>query len=112
MGKKVDKAALLARRLPEDDVEIEGVGTVRVRALSRAEAMKVQRLAAKERDAHQIALGMMDPPMSVDDVKAWAAASPAGEMERVSRRIAELSGVISEGAQKSGVPGVRDESGG
>jgi hypothetical protein len=105
----VDKAALLAPRLPEDDIEIPGVGTIRVRALSRAEAMKVQRLPAKDRDAHQIALGMMDPPMSVDDVKQWAAASPAAEMEAVSRRIAELSGVLTEGAQKSGVPGVRDE---
>lgn len=106
----VDKAALLAPRLPEDDVEIPGVGTVRVRALSRAEAMKVQRLPSKERDAQTIALGMMDPPMSVDDVKAWAAASPAAEMEAVARRIAELSGILTEGAQKSGVPGVRDES--
>lgn len=106
----VDKHALMAPRLPEDDVEIPGVGTVRVRALSRAEAMSVQRLAKKDQDVHTIALGMMDPPMSVDDVQRWAEASPAGEMEAVARRIAQLSGVLTEGAQKSGVPGVRDES--
>jgi hypothetical protein len=106
---KVKKDALLAARLPEDDVEIPGVGTVRVRALSRAEALKVQRLGKAEKDAHTIALGMVDPPMSVTDVQRWAESSPAGEMEAVGRRIAELSGVLTEGAQKSGVPGVRDE---
>lgn len=106
----VDKKALMAPRLPEDDVEIPGVGTVRVRALSRAEAMSVQRLAKRDQDAHTIALGMMDPPMSVDDVRQWAAASPAAEMEAVARRIAELSGILTEGAQKSGLPAVRDGS--
>ncbi|MEH1013048.1 hypothetical protein V6U90_08045 [Micromonospora sp. CPCC 206060] len=105
---KVSKEALFAPRLPEDDVEIPGVGTVRVRGLSRAEVLKVQRLGKAERDAHMIALGMVDPPMPVTDVQRWAEASPAGEMEAVSRRIGELSGVL-EGAQKSGLRDVRDE---
>lgn len=97
------KDKLLTRRLDEDDVKIPGVGTVRVRGLSRAEVLKIQRLGKKDAEAHTMALGLVDPQMTFEEVQQWAAASPAGEMEPVSRRIAELSGIVA-GADKSGVP--------
>lgn len=96
----VDKAALFAPRLPEDDVELVGVGTVRVRALNRDEAMEAGKIDdRKMRDRHIIAMGMVEPALSVSEVKQWGAAATAGEIEKVSRRIAELSGMI-EGADK------------
>ena len=57
-----------------------------------------------------LALGMVDPTMTEDEVGDVAENSPAGEMEPVSAKINELSG-LDEGADKSELPGVRDEPG-
>jgi hypothetical protein len=80
---------------PEDDVEIPGVGTVRVRGLSRAEVLrfqaKTQNPAYAERMA--IAAGMIDPVMTEDQVAKWQRVSVAGAIGLVSDRIAELSGM-------------------
>ena len=131
----MDKSLLLQPRdpstehgMPEDDVEIPGVGTVRVRALSRKEALKTGQIAdISERTAHIIAIAMVDPKMSVSEVKAWADVALAGELDPVDAKIAELSG-MTDGAEKAAYksngsgpePGVRplpgsealDDSGG
>jgi hypothetical protein len=92
---------LLRPRLPEGDVEIPGVGTVRVRGLSRYHIATAQlgddTLAIERRMLH---FGMVDPPMSEDDVAAWQKASPVGEINPVAAKINELSG-IGEGADKA-----------
>lgn len=98
----MDKAALLAPRLEEDDVDIPGVGTVRVRGLSRYEVMVSQRgnkggTIAVERV--MLRYGMVDPILTEDEVAEWQKASPAGEIEPVARRISELSG-LRQGADK------------
>jgi hypothetical protein len=111
----MDKAELLKRRLPEDDVPIEGVGTVRVRGLSRAEAVHVQ-LAGDplERDRRVLAQGLVDPDFmlpfpvlhSIGDkpcgkcapVGQWQECAPAGELEPVSERITQLSGLADRAA--------------
>jgi hypothetical protein len=91
----VDKDLLFKPRLAEDVVEIPGIGGIRVRALNRQEAKRVQAIASDdERDLHMLAIGIVDPPLSVSEVRRWAEASPAGEMEPVSERIAELSGML------------------
>lgn len=104
----MDKADLLRRRLPEREVELPGVGTVRVRGLTRAEALEVQKrqgdVAAMERLI--LSLGLVDPVLTEDEVGEWYAAAPAGELEPVSQAIVDLSG-LGEGATKSGVPPVR-----
>lgn len=105
------KEKLLSRRIEEDDVEIEGIGTVRVRGLTRGEVFMTQQGKDTETMERKIvALGMVDPPMNEDDVKTWQRNSPAGELEPVVDKIRELSG-LGEGAQKSGVQDVRDEPG-
>ncbi|HEV8568984.1 MAG TPA: hypothetical protein VGQ92_18200 [Actinoplanes sp.] len=106
----MDKETLLKPRLPEDDVEIPGVGTVRVRGLSRGEVLRGQGLKGVDLEAYMLAAGMVDPPMTRDEVKQWQAASPAGELEPVTDVISRLSG-LDEGAAKSDVPEVRDDSG-
>lgn len=98
----MDKALLFKRRLPEDEVSIEGIGVVRVRALNRREAMETQRIEDPvERDHLIIALGLVDPRLTVSEVAQWAEASPAGEMEPVSVRIAEMSGMLPDSAKKA-----------
>lgn len=83
--------------MPEDDVEIPGMGTVRVRALSRKEALATQVIeSVSERTAHIIALAMVDPRMSVSEVRQWMDVAIAGELEPVDGMIAELSGMTPD----------------
>jgi hypothetical protein len=99
----VDKEALLKPRLPEADVEIPGVGTVRVRGLSRYEVLLAQKEQSKGPGAMErviLRFGMVDPAMTEDEVAQWQKASPAGELEPVARKIQALSG-IGEGAEKA-----------
>lgn len=104
------KARLLKPRLPEDTVEIPGVGTVRVRALNRAESMMVQGANGLEATERRIvALGMVDPSMTEAEVGQWQKASPGGEIDAVSNKIAELSGLL-DGAAKEQYKSLRDGS--
>ena len=96
----VDKELLFKRRIEEADVNVEGLGTFRVRGLTRSEALSVRSLAdlaAIERG--MLVLGLVDPELTEDEVKRWQANSPAGEMEDLTNKIAELSG-MNEGAAK------------
>lgn len=102
------KEALLSYReatdsgFPEDDVEIPGLGTVRVRGLSRHEVIHVQAangkgVAAVERLT--VSLGLIDPQMTEDEVRQWQKVSGAMELDPVTRAIARLSG-LAPGADK------------
>ena len=107
----MDKELLLKPRLPEDDVEIPGVGTVRVRGLSRYEVLLAQREQPKGAGAMErviLRFGLVDPELTEDEVTQWQKASPAGELEPVTRRIQALSG-MGEGADKAQYKSVRDE---
>jgi hypothetical protein len=118
----VDLEKLLAPRadtptgLPEDDVEVPSMGTVRVRGLSREEVFETQK--ARDTQAHErkiLRLGMVDPTMTEGQAALWQKVSPAGEIEPVVDKIRALSG-LDEGADKSGLrgdggrpgPGIRD----
>jgi hypothetical protein len=93
-GRITDKTVLFAPRLPEADVLIEGVGVVRVRALNRQEAKRIQSMEdMDERDLHLLATGLVDPKLSIKEVRQWAEASPPDELEAVSDAIVELSGL-------------------
>lgn len=107
----MDRELLFKPRLAEDDVELEGVGTVRVRALNRLEAMRVKSVsdtAAQERLI--LVMGMVDPVINDDEAKRWQRASAAGELELVTGRIAVLSGMAPDSA-KEAYKSLRDGSG-
>jgi hypothetical protein len=90
-----DKELLFKPTLPEADVVVPGKGTVRVRALTRLEAMSCKEsegTAAIERK--MLAMAMLDPPMTEGEVKRWQEASAAGEMDVVSNKVSELSGML------------------
>jgi len=98
----MDKELLFKPRLPEADVDVPGVGTVRVRGLSRAEAMHVQDAKGTEaRERRLVALGMVDPELTEAEVGRWQKASAAAEMEPVTDRITELSGLADESAKEA-----------
>jgi len=115
----VDKESLLKPRLGEATVDIPGVGTVRVRALTRGEVMVVRKATDTEQmdgpralvlERKLLAKAMVDPPLTEDEVGRWQEVSAAGELEPVVAAVQELSGLV-EGAPKSGVPGVRGRPG-
>jgi hypothetical protein len=105
------KAKLLTSRMPTDEVEIPGVGTVTVRGLSRGEVFAIRKVANGDQDVERktLARAMVEPEFTEDEAGQWQAASPAGELEPVTKRIQELSG-LAEGADKSGVPEVRGDA--
>lgn len=81
---------------------IEGIGVFRVRGLNRLEVMATQKMDDPiERDLHIIAIGLVEPRLSVSEVRRWAEASPAGEMEPVSTKIADLSGILPDAAKRA-----------
>jgi len=103
----VDKETLFAPAantpsgMPEDDVPLPSRGgSVRVRGLSRDEALAVRGIK-HEATAERVILSyaMVDPPMTQEEVGRWQKASIAGEMEDVTDKVSELSG-LSDGAAK------------
>jgi hypothetical protein len=102
---------ILARKMGQDVVQLpDGSGTVTVRGLNRREALTASGIEDHyERDAYLVASGLVDPAMTVDDVKAWGESDDTNTIEVVSRAIGGLSGMV-EGAGKSGVSRPRRRS--
>ncbi len=100
----MDKEKLLGKRdLGYRDVEVD-VGTVRVRALTRAEVKRCRDETGETIDVELIAHSLVDPELTVEEAGVWLETAPAGDYVNVLAAVAELSG-LSEGADKSGVPG-------
>lgn len=100
----IDREQLLKPRLPEETVEIPGVGEVRVRALSREEVMGLQEERDKRgqagTEAFCLSRGIVEPELSEEDARALLRASAGAELQPVVDTILRLSG-LTEGAQKS-----------
>ena len=103
-----DKELLFKSALPEAEVEIPGKGTIRVRAMTRAEVLKIRSAVKDEADAikrqaeierKMLAVAVVEPDLTEDDVRRWQEASAAGEIDLVSDKVTELSG-MGEGADK------------
>lgn len=108
----IDRDALLKPRLAERSVEIEGVGTIRVRALSRAESARLveYKTDPDAGERYVLALGVVDPVLSEDDVSAWLAAADGGEILPVLDAIFDLSG-LKEAALKEAAKSFLDGAG-
>jgi hypothetical protein len=94
---------ILAKATGGEVVTLPSGGQVKVRGLSRDEAVELQtREGTAARDNFLIATGMTDPRMTEDDVAAWGKIEgAAGDTVAVSETITRLSGMV-EGAGKSG----------
>ncbi len=116
----MDKETLFRPRLPEDDVELPGVGTVRVRGLNRDEVLSVRKATddanrldgprALVLERKMLAAAMIDPTLTEAEVGKWQKAAPAGELEPVTLRVQELSAMVG-GAAKEAYKSVPDEPG-
>jgi hypothetical protein len=85
-------------------VDIDGVGTLEIRALTRNEVLRIRRAAdmtpkgvdglrtlALERE--MLVLGIVDPIMTKNQVTLWQENGPVGEVDRVATAIQQLSGM-------------------
>lgn len=104
-----DKSKLLANRVPTGEIEIPGVGTLKVRGLSRQELIDAQKWEGLEQERKILTAALIDPKLTEDEVAQWQAGSPANEINDVAMRINELSG-IAQGAAKESFKSVRSES--
>lgn len=97
------KSALLSDRMSGrvETVEIDGIGSISVRGLSRYEMVQAGKI---EDPVHQerfiLSKAMMDPKLTEDEVGQWQEGSPPNEINEVATKINELSG-IGQGAGKS-----------
>lgn len=101
--------------LLEDDV-ILARGKVRVRGMSRLEVMAMDDLKAKgiladaaAGERFMLARVMVAPKMTEAQIEQWQGEPAGGDMEAVTAKVAELSG-LGKGAEKSGVPEPARES--
>lgn len=104
----MDKNALLANRVEvaTEDVAIPGVGTVKVRALSRFEVLLAQKKHPDDALAQErftLSTAMLDPKLTEDEVGQWQRGSMPNEINAVSSVVNRLSG-IGKDAAKSDVP--------
>lgn len=108
---------LKARLLSGDDggetaAKVETwAGVVTVRPLTRSEVMRLNKgrelgkLDVGQFERQMVALAMIDPVMTEDEVRTWQEHDRAGgALEAVTDKISELSG-MKKGADKSGVSG-------
>lgn len=99
----VGKAALLERRANTREVDVPDVGTVTVRGLTRTEALAIRGVEMDEAVAEQklLAVALVDPKLTEDDVRQWQEASPAGEIEVVTAAVLALSGMNAEAPKET-----------
>lgn len=110
---KLDKKAkLLAKRTgaaATKTVTVNGVD-VTVRALTRREILRAQKLHdgtdIELIERAMLAIAIVDPVMTEDDIATWQDVSPAGELEPVTDAVSELS-KINIGAAKETYKSVR-----
>lgn len=108
----LSKADLLAERLPSEPFTIAGLGCVRIRPLSRLEALEIYGVEMPKMDLERrvLALAMVDPVMTQDDVRKWQRACPAGELQPLIKRVLSISG-MEDGSPKEAVKEFRGEPG-
>jgi hypothetical protein len=111
---RLDKASVTtaAPALPQEEFEIEGKGSVLIRALSRAQILSLQSAESKGvlySERRMLALAIVEPEFSEDDIGNWQKSSLASELEALTVRIAEMSGIRKD-SQKAAYADFRDES--
>lgn len=101
----IDKELLLKSRLAEEDYDIPGVGTVRVRALSWEECEEFQRWTQTGKPQGEVYTRVLhkafvDPALTVEEAGQLLTSATGGEIEALVARVVKASGLV-EGAQKS-----------
>jgi hypothetical protein len=74
------------------DAALPSGATVRVRGLNRIEAATVgQQSDLAEQEMRTVALGLVDPSMTLAEVRKWYRTAPAPDIEAVAKAIHDLT---------------------
>lgn len=103
----LDREAFLKSSPPERVVELS-TGSVRVRGISRAEALTLKGQDLSVLEPRIIQFGLVEPELSAADVDEWYLHANCLDVDIMVRAISELSG-LSAAAPKSDVPGVTEQ---
>lgn len=110
----VDKERLLKPRLAEREVEVPGVGTVRVRSLSRSEVIRMGTLGRDGdfdgAETFALACGMVDPALAEHEAREWRRNASSDEVEPVLEAITQMS-ALGDDALKEAVHTFRGDPG-
>jgi len=88
----------------EDDLELPGLGSVRVRSLEALEVQQIRQQAGEndmEMSFFSIVAAMVEPKLDRDHIEKLHHAKP-GVIALLTRRIMELSGMVDESEKKVG----------
>ncbi|MBQ1061329.1 hypothetical protein [Micromonospora sp. C41] len=91
----MDKELLFKPRCKETDVELEGVGVVRLRGLTRVEVKTIGEGVndGKDMEAQALAWALVDPQLTVDEVRRLFEVASFGEIQLLNETVNELSGI-------------------
>jgi hypothetical protein len=110
----IGKDALLEAFLPTADVELpSGKGTVKVRGLTRWEAVETQagvdddtEGAALLLERRALARGMVEPQLTEEEAEAWQRSGVAADVAKVAMTISQMS-ALDDNAGKGPTPRLR-----
>lgn len=100
----VSKADLLKQRFGVEDFEIQGVGTVKIRPLTRAEVLRLRGHDPSDVAKIEqifISSSLVEPKLSEADVAEWQENSAAGELGPLTDRIVEISGLLTDSPKQA-----------
>lgn len=97
----IEKSKLLEAMFGIEEVELQRGGSVKVRGLSRAEALTIKgkEMPQDEMEQKLLSAALVEPKLTEAEVKTWQESSPAGEIEDVTAAIMRLSGMEKAAAK-------------
>jgi hypothetical protein len=96
----VDKAALLACDIDAEDLDVPGLGLVRVKGLTRAETVETMAFEGAAWERAIIVRGLVEPRLTDEEVLNFQNNKRSGVVTTIFNQIVHLSGV-ERGAAKS-----------
>jgi hypothetical protein len=96
----ISKEELLTRKLRAETVPLPSGDEVRVRGLTRAEALRTAECEdTAEMEVMGLHLGMLEPSLTLDEAKQWQREGLAADVQAAARRISELSNMDPSGGK-------------
>lgn len=87
-------ADLMAVRIMQEDVTLPSGVLVRVRGLNRLESAVINKRAKGDQALEEqlvVQLGLVEPEMTITEVKAWYRGAPASDVIAVAKAISDLT---------------------
>lgn len=99
----MDKSLLTAKRNKTEELEIPGIGTVTLRAITRSEAFRFvgKTMPEEKMEAIVLSLALVDPQMTEAEVAEWQSVASAGELQAVVEKALQISGLAEDSAKSA-----------